>query len=549
MKGPVTAFASTTGIFLAYGATRCGSSLPPPRAPIPAFTLTPAPHTPTMATSPHHERPHHLRHSKSSIDESLELEHALAAEEGDVPLSPGAVALDPQVLADLIIQLRAQLGELTRERDELVNELAASQTREAELTDALEQARDRSRTAEAALEAAKKTHQEDEEAVSMLRAKVEESRRALMRLQSEASSARRMSGQFQLGGPLALDLSKAPGSSKRASFTPLTGTFKRGSPPPSVPGSPPAHPSTLLRNASSDGENDAAAETQSLMVLPSESAAAPSTARGRRFPGSISTRDSIMNPLGAELDAMRRELVEARQEAIALRAELRDANESRLASEACVQALREFIANTAAADAVSPGGLGLSLPPLPTDTGVNAVGDEKPKAGWGLKLWRKDTASASTPGSSHSHASTPSMSSTMSRRKSDASESHPPVARSGFWASKASSGTASAAVSPSVAQPPAGKKFGFLWGAPPKEPEPPVPVPGLSPPGSSSDHPSEPTSPKDDRPRSGTDLVVQYDETLTDNEEADKTFTQAHPKSPLEPPLTPRNEGPIGVAA
>ncbi|EJD48107.1 hypothetical protein AURDEDRAFT_86510 [Auricularia subglabra TFB-10046 SS5] len=502
-----------------------------------------------MPTSTNHERPPHLRHSKSSIDESLELEHALAAEEGDVPLSPGASVLDPQVLADLIIQLRAQLGELTRERDELVNELAASQTREAELTDALEQARDRSRAAESNLEAARKTHQEDEEAVSMLRAKVEESRRALMRLQSEASSARRASGQFQLGGPLALDLSKAPGSSKRASFTPLTGTFKRGSPPPSVPGSPPAHPSSLLRNTSSDGENDSAAETQSLMVLPSESNA-PSTARGRRFPGSISTRDSIMNPLGAELDAMRRELVEARQEAITLRAELRDANESRLASEACVQALREFIANTAAGDAVSPGGLGLSLPPLPTDTGVNAVGDEKPKAGWGLKLWRKDTASAAAPGSSHSHASTPSISSTMSRRKSDASESHPPVARSGFWASKASSGTASAAVSPSVAQPPAGKKFGFLWGAPAKEPEPAaLPVPGLSPPSSSSDHPSEPTSPKDDRPRSGTDLVVQYDETLTDTEDADKTFTQAHEKSPLEPPLTPRNEGPIGVAA
>ncbi|KZV92023.1 hypothetical protein EXIGLDRAFT_769417 [Exidia glandulosa HHB12029] len=514
-------------------------------------------------------RPPNLRHSRSSIDESLELEHALAQAEGDVPPSPSAAAfLDPQILADLIIQLRSSLANMTSERDELITELAASQTREAELHDALDQAREGRKTAQTELEKARKTHTEDEEAIGMLRAKVEESRRALMRLQSEATSARRSSAQFQLGGPLALDLSAARNatgstskSSKRMSFTPMTGSFT--SPPP------------LKRNASD--ESGEAAETQSLMILPTESAnGGQRTARAGRFPSMSATsgrsppRESLLNPLGAELDALRRELVEARQEGISLRAELRDAKEGRMASEAVAQALREFIASAALdGSALSPTeggsrGLGISLPPLPSDTGVNEVGDEKPKASWGLKLWRKDTNMTT---SSSSHHSTPSVAS--SRRKSDASMAESPAggiapSRSGFWSSSKGSQSAapSTAVSPATSLPPS-KKFGFLWGSTGPPPTPPKDdvaaikpddhphTPALSPPGSndgtSAHAPSEPTSPKPQE-HDTEDLVVQFDDTLTDSESVhEPEHRELDADKTLVVDTTPQKEGPLGT--
>ena len=123
MSSSLSAATLDIGIFLArtHGATRYTACFPS-----------------MSSSSPHDERPPNLRHSRSSIDESLELEHALAQAEGDIPASPSAASfLDPQILADLIIQLRSSLATMTGERDELVNELAASQTREAELHDAL----------------------------------------------------------------------------------------------------------------------------------------------------------------------------------------------------------------------------------------------------------------------------------------------------------------------------------------------------------------------------------------------------------------------------
>lgn len=437
----------------------------------------------TTGDEDHHHQQPNLRHSRSSIDESLELEHALAQAEGDVPPSPSVASiLDPQILADLIVHLRTDLTNMTTERDELVTELAASQTREAELHDALDQSREGRKNAEDELEKLRRSHQEDTDAIGVLRTQVQESRRALMRLQSEATSARRNSAQFQLGGPLALDLSGARSpptttskSAKRMSFTPMTGSL---SPPP-----------PLKRNPSDESTSSESIDAHSLISgLPNESSQL--TARGRRFPslsaspgatGRSPPRESLLNPLGAELEAMRRELVEARTEANQLRAELRDAKESRMASEAVAAALREFIASSALDAAVSPGGLGMSLPPLPSDAGVNEVGDEKPKAAWGLKLWRKDTGAAvSSP-----HQSTPSIASST-RRKSDASTTtnSDTASRSGFWGK-----TVASTPSPATTVPP--KKFGFLWGTPASADVPPAPA--LSPPGSSSDGPFDDT--------------------------------------------------------
>ncbi|KAH7105958.1 hypothetical protein BKA62DRAFT_688479, partial [Auriculariales sp. MPI-PUGE-AT-0066] len=454
----------------------------------------------------HTQRPPNRRHSRSSIDESLELEHALAqAEESgsDGLLSPNQTALlDPQILADLIVQLREQISHMSSEREELTTFLTACQNRQAELSDELSVSRERETKAKSELEVALKKNDEDAEAITMLRNKVEESRRALIRLQNEAQHAKRASLQFQPGGPLTLDLANAP-----QSFTPLTGTSfakqQRTSPPPSIAGSPPPNLSSFLRGGGSDDG--------SVEYTPSGNDA-EGTARGRK------------------LDSLRKELVEARQENTTLRIELHDSKDSRRASEAMVQALREFVASGQASGEnalMSPGSI--SLPPLPSDSGVDEVGDEKPRpaSGWGLKLWRKDTsASVTTTGS---HASVPSASgSSLSRRKSDASSIAESVttsaARSGFWAR---SPPISAAQSPATGLPPASKKFGFLWGGgaavaapatpltPPKEKEN-SDVPALSPPGSTTEESASiPTSPVS---RPAPDLVIQYDDTLSDNE-------------------------------
>ena len=484
----------------------------------------------------HPQRPPNLRHSRSSIDESLELEHALdrAEEESDDGTSPNQTSLlDPQVLADIIVGLREQIAHMTGEREELATFLTQCQSRQAELSDDLGQSKDREAALRAELDISRKKNEEDTEAISMLRNKVEDSRRALVRLQQEASNARRASGQFQLGNPLALDLSGVrtgtgntmSKSAKRSSFTPLTGSSfakqqTRTSPPPSITSSPPAGKTSF------SDDND-----QTFTLPGADPDGATATTRGRGFP-------TPSTNLGAELDALRKELVEARQESASLRAEVHDAQESRRASEAMVAALREFVASGQAAAEnalVSPlegsRPLGISLPPLPTDSGIDELGDEErpkptPAAGWGLKLWRKDTGTSTNTSNS---AQSVSSSSQLSRRKSDASSIAESVnaqsVRTGFWAARSPS--VSTAVSPASGVPPAHKKFGFLWGAAATTPvtaTPPTPpkedkdgeLPALSPPGSTTEgSTSVPTSPPT---RQEPDLVVQFDDTLSDNE-------------------------------
>ncbi|KAJ7074888.1 hypothetical protein B0H15DRAFT_744885, partial [Mycena belliarum] len=169
-----------------------------------------------------------------SIDLSLELERQLDLDSplptpAHPPPPPPVLKMpdiDPHVLAHIIGELRRQLADMSREREDLLAMLASANTKEAELQDAIQHITEKAMGLDEALSDARKKNRDDEEAISMLRTKVEESRRGLMRLQAESRR------------PMTIDMARAnapsafitPPSAKRASFTPLTGSFNNSFP-------------------------------------------------------------------------------------------------------------------------------------------------------------------------------------------------------------------------------------------------------------------------------------------------------------------------------
>ncbi|KAJ3560706.1 hypothetical protein NP233_g10662 [Leucocoprinus birnbaumii] len=341
-----------------------------------------------------------------SIDLSLELERQLELEGSSPPATPDATAsshsrshsqphpdsLDPQILVHIITGLRKTVEDMTKERDDLLKLLENATTKEASLQDTLALMTEKATDYEEELSAAKKQMKEDEEAIILLRNKVEESRRGLMRLQAES--------RRQSVAPGALDLSRAaipglsnPPSSKRASFTPLTGRSNNGH----------------RRVSSIGGDGNGLAVLQ---LLASDTAPSPngqlsfqdSPSPGLGPPGSrrsLFLRSSPPNaesiplpptnaPLPAEVEAMKKELESLKRELADTRAELSEANEAKEASDTCVKALREFIAEYQVGEASSSG----NFPPPPIATN----GDDSDKksgaasSGWGFKLWKADNA-------------------------------------------------------------------------------------------------------------------------------------------------------------
>lgn len=137
--------------------------------------------------------PHTRSRRPFSIDLSLELEHQL--EMDSLPNSPAhnAIthadtqpiddALDPHILAHIVTQLRQNLADMTKERDDLLQLVAKSTTKEAELNDALQHMTDKATDLDELYAEAKRKLKDDEEAISMLRTKVEESRYTVRRRQ------------------------------------------------------------------------------------------------------------------------------------------------------------------------------------------------------------------------------------------------------------------------------------------------------------------------------------------------------------------------------
>ena len=305
-----------------------------------------------------------------SFDLTLELERQLESE--SIPTSPARPigrpqSLDTHVLASLVTSLRINVAELTKERDELSATLEATRTREADLASEVRQLRDTQAEKDLESAALRQKIRDDEESIVLLRSKVEESRsvvslnwfgshshlivhsRGLMRLQTENRRASR-------GGDLTVDLSRAssfsfggPSSTKRMSFTPLTGS--------SVARIPNHRRISSVSDTNVNWSDVASAQpgntspNSQTITLPEASPqpGCPPPAGNRRFSGLFG------RPVATELEpvpdsnSMERERLQ--QEIHALKTALEDArndlteaNEAREASDTCVKTLRDFIA-------------------------------------------------------------------------------------------------------------------------------------------------------------------------------------------------------------
>lgn len=86
------------------------------------------------------------------------------------------VSLDPQVLAGIVANLRADLARTTQERDALADALQNTPSKEAELREALALLTEKCQELEEEVARLRRKSQDDEDAIHMLRTKVEESR-------------------------------------------------------------------------------------------------------------------------------------------------------------------------------------------------------------------------------------------------------------------------------------------------------------------------------------------------------------------------------------
>ncbi|KAF6752979.1 hypothetical protein DFP72DRAFT_903001 [Ephemerocybe angulata] len=295
-----------------------------------------------------------------SIDLSLELEQQLNME--SPPVTPAHFpvtatedlqqlheALDPEVLAHL--------------RDGLAKLLAASHTKQASLNDALQHMTEKVTDLGEELNESRKKMRDDEEAYLALAGETEAlttwmDRRGLMRLQTE----HKRQSMTPIDVNRATMMLSNPPTSKRASFTPLTGRSTNGHRRVS------ARYPTLFGGRSSPPQSDAMVDVP---LSTSET---------------LELKESTQR-LKAQLEAVQHELSEA--------------NEARQASETCVEALRTFIAENNFSNGESSAS-SIKLPPPPTMT----TGEEEPdtskkrggasQGGWGFKLWGGDAQAAST---------------------------------------------------------------------------------------------------------------------------------------------------------
>ncbi|TFK26170.1 hypothetical protein FA15DRAFT_616175 [Coprinopsis marcescibilis] len=330
-----------------------------------------------------------------SIDLSLELERQLEME--SPPPTPArdltsAVedtqqkheALDPEILAHLVMQLRQSLSVISKERDELAKLLAASHNKEATLNDALQLMTEKATETGEELDQARKKMREDEEAIVLLRAKVEESRRGLMRLQTE--NRRQTMAPIDVNRASLLGGSSPP-VNKRASFTPMTGRSNAHRRISSV--SDIGLAIADLRVSPKGGQTLTLPDTGGSSVF------TPPPTGGLRF--SASPRHSPpLSPKSecspSELDELRGELKRIKQDLETARHDLVEAIEGKEASETCVKALREFIADTSFSEAQSLNPMSIKLPPPPTMTTGDELDSKRPPAsGWAFKLWGGDS--------------------------------------------------------------------------------------------------------------------------------------------------------------
>lgn len=249
-----------------------------------------------------------------------------------------------------------------------------------------------------------------------------------MRLQAES--------RRQSAAPGSLDLSRAgisgftsPPSSKRASFTPLTGR---------------SNSHRRVSSISVDGNGLGVLHLSEPNPSPNgqlsfqDTGLAPPSSRRSLFRHSPPSQDIPLpstTPPPAEVEALRKEVENLKKELSDARAEVSEANEAKEASEICVKALREFIAENQVGASTSDELSSVKLPPPPAMTSGEEIDSSKKAApsssGWGFKLWKADntpkppasapvlntsvTSSTATTSSSASAQQTPTASAPFSR--------------------------------------------------------------------------------------------------------------------------------------
>jgi hypothetical protein len=217
-----------------------------------------------------------------------------------------------------------------------------------------------------------------------------------MRLQTE-SRRQSMVPIDSARASLALPGFGSPPSSKRASFTPLTGK-------------PPGHRRvSSVSDTSSvpipDLSSSPRTQTFTGNTTPPNSSRHFSGMFGQSASGDLSMTTATdppqvpdSNPSAAvatvdsdKLEMLRKELQSVKEELATAKHDLMEAIEAKEASETCVKVLREFIADNNVG-AVAAGGASMKLPPPPTmTTGEDGSDRTKSNGGWGFKLWGADS--------------------------------------------------------------------------------------------------------------------------------------------------------------
>jgi len=195
-----------------------------------------------------------------------------------------------------------------------------------------------------------------------------------MRLQTE--SRRQSMTPIDITRASSLSIGNPP-SAKRASFTPLTGSRHGRIPSPdNISVSPDHTPAPNAHGSSGD---------VGLSPNPPSSSRRFSGLFGRISPG-IPDNESEVQPPQADLETLKAEVKLLKSDLEIVKHELAEASEAKEASETCVKALREFIAEN---------NIGAISPPM---VNLDAIGAEPKKtgSGWGFKLWGSGPGGSST---------------------------------------------------------------------------------------------------------------------------------------------------------
>ncbi|TYJ52883.1 hypothetical protein B9479_006518 [Cryptococcus floricola] len=395
----------------------------------------------------------------------------------------------PPAAQALIASLRSQLGASQQHVSTQATKLSSL----ADLAVEHSQLKDQHAFVSAAKEAVEAQLKEEvkkrefaEESVEMLRGQVEQARRGVMALQKQDADRKRMSLMSGMNG-LGLGVPQQGEEEVLASTSEQAAKDVKASRRTSMM----ARSHRRISSQSEPSEVSASLDRQSLVspniagqarlgglrelrlsstpptaTHPSPSPPAqPNTTQASYFDESV-TQAALQSAVTAKAAALE-DANQLRSELRRLQSNLAESEESRIATEVCLKALREFMASheggeggESAAEALK----GISLPPLPTDRDPDEPLQQEAKgSGWGFKLWATGAKSPLQPPSEaispgRSRAASVATSNTHISPLPTPNEEGTPLGLSGFvssWTKGVSAASPQNATSPNAAPVPA----------------------------------------------------------------------------------------------